>query len=314
MKCRGIAALGAALAVIAMTATPTMAASPNSGKIAFAAGNPLHVWTVKPNGKGLRDLNAGAPAGKTYCSPALSPDGTRIAYIDAATPPPIDAPHPNESSPSSIVIANSDGTNARVVPNADEYGYFCLNELAWAPDGHHLAFPGYVTTDPRPDTDPGGFLSVINADNPLELPRRIGDATAYVFYTAFWSLDGSRLAADGDDGHTHIFRLDGGPSVTSADYHCHLSGWAPSSARLLQTCEGPPWSTDAQGVWSVDANDLVSRTPVYLGAAGDGVYSPDGSRIAMRLDGQLATMPADGSAAPTVLVDRTDVYGISWSG
>src|SRR3954468_9414647 len=105
MKGRGLATLGVALVGMAFTTAPALAA--NSGKIAFASGNPFHIWTVKPNGKALHDLNAGAPADKTYCSQALSPDGARIAYVDLGTKPPLDPP--SSSSDSSIVIANSDG-------------------------------------------------------------------------------------------------------------------------------------------------------------------------------------------------------------
>src|SRR3954454_7342211 len=106
MKGRGLATLGVALVGMAFTTAPALAA--NSGKIAFASGNPLHIWTVKPNGKALHDLNAGAPAAKTYCSPALSAAGTRIAYAVWGTKPPLEPPTSN-SSDSSIIIANSDG-------------------------------------------------------------------------------------------------------------------------------------------------------------------------------------------------------------
>src|SRR3954471_23893570 len=127
---------------MSVASAPAWAASLNSGKIAFATGDPLHVWTVKPNGKALHDLNAGTPADKTYCSPELSPDGARIAYVDWGTKPPLDPP--SSSSDSSIVIANADGTGAHVIPTAVEQGYFCINNLTWSPDGHHLAFPGYA--------------------------------------------------------------------------------------------------------------------------------------------------------------------------
>src|SRR4051794_17105291 len=110
MKGRGLATLGVALVGMAFTAAPALAA--NSGKIAFASGNPMHIWTVKPNGKALHDLTGGAPADKAYCSPALSPDGGRIAYVDRGTKPPLDPPTSN-SSDSSIIIANSDGSGAR---------------------------------------------------------------------------------------------------------------------------------------------------------------------------------------------------------
>src|SRR3954471_23310833 len=119
---------------MSVASAPAWAASLNSGKIAFATGDPLHVWTVKPNGKALHDLNAGAPADKTYCSPALSPDGTRIAYVDLGTKPPLEPPTSN-SSDSSIIIANSDGSGARVIPDAMEQSYFCFNDLSWSPDG-----------------------------------------------------------------------------------------------------------------------------------------------------------------------------------
>src|SRR4051812_11099456 len=114
MRGCGLSALCALLATTAIVAGPASAAS-NGGRIAFAPGYPLHIWRAKPNGRGLRDLKAGAPADKTYCSPALTRDGTRIAYVDSGTSPPLAAP---DSGFSSLIVANPDGSGARVIPNA----------------------------------------------------------------------------------------------------------------------------------------------------------------------------------------------------
>jgi Tol biopolymer transport system component len=301
MRGFGVATLCVALAGIAIVAAPASAS--NGGRIAFGSGYPEHIWTVKPNGNQLRDLNAGAPADKLYCSPAVSPDGTRIAYVDEYTNPPLAAPN---SGFSSLVVANSDGSGARVIPNAFVGGYGCLNEVSWSPDGHHMAYAGGSPTSSTPTQ-----TITVNVDNPLELPRQVSDGQHF-YYSAFWSPDGTRIAADGDDGHEHVFSVDGrSPAVTSDRYGCALSGWAPDSARLLEACDGR--EVQAMGIWSVRAGDLGDPQPVYLGAAYDATYSPDGRTIALRLNGQLATMPADGSAPPTVLVGQ-DTYGISWGG
>ena len=278
----------------------------NGGKIAFGSGDPIHIWTVKPNGKGLRDLNSGAPADKRYCAPALSPDGTRIAYVDYATRPPLSDPN---SSWSSLMVANSDGSGAYAIQTAWVFGSLCLHTLSWSPDGRSIAYTGSA-----PTATAAGIMAV-QADTPLALPRTIVGDTQHSYFSALWSPDGDRIAADGDDGHEHIFSADGqSAAVTSSRDTCTLAAWAPDGAGLLEQCAAS--AGESAGIWRVRASDLGDHVPVYLGSTYDAAYSPDGAQIALRMNFgypiYLGTMPADGSAAPTALLER-DAYGISWS-
>ena len=299
---RGFAVLGLALAALAIGAGSASAS--NGGLIAFGSGSPTHVWTVKPNGKAARDLNAGDP--KTYCAPALSPDGTRIAYVDYDTHPPLS---PANESVSTLVVANSDGSAARSISAAWVFASTCLNTLSWAPDGHQIAYAG---SGVGLNTQTG--ITVIDVDSPVPLARTLVSDTMRTYFDPQWSPDGTRIATFADDARSHVFTVDGSaPPVTSPGTYCDPTSWSPDSTSLLVRCgDGPTSSAEEKGLWNVRAVDLDGLLPVYPGNAYDGRYSPDGKRIAMRLNGQLATMPADGSAAPTVLLDRYP-YGISWS-
>lgn len=99
----------------------TDAAWAPSGKvIMFAKGETL--WTVKPNGKGLKKIAAGA-------YPSWSPDSKRVAFARGGN----------------LWIMNANGTGAKrvvAVPNS-------VNATAWSPDGQWIAYGGAERGDLR---------------------------------------------------------------------------------------------------------------------------------------------------------------------
>ena len=285
-----------------MTTAPALAAS-NAGHIAFASGDPSHIWTVKPNGKGLRDLNAGAPADKSYCGPALSPDGTRIAYVDGSKPP-LDPPTDN-SSWSSLVVANSDGTAARTIGAAYVFAPFCDHGLSWSPDGHTVAyFGGGVSLD-------AAGINTIDVDSVFPMPHRVAGEQNRDYFEVLWSPDGTRIAGSSDDAEMHVFSVDGsGTEVSTTNgYWCHPTSWSRDSLHLLVDCGRNPGYPD--GISTLQANDLSNPQSLFP-VGRDAAYSPDGSQIALWQAGGLYLAPADGSTAPTLAVPM-DARGISWN-
>ena len=112
--------------------------------------------------------------------PALSPDGTRIAYFDGM----FDHSH-------NLWVVNADGTERRVLLDDEVSAPGHVRALTWSPDGERLAF----TTDES--------LYIVRPDgNGLRPVASGGFATAPAVQ---WSPDGFRLA---------YLRQGGGPCVS----------------------------------------------------------------------------------------------------
>jgi Tol biopolymer transport system component len=101
--------------------------------------------------------------------PALSPDGTRIAYFDGM----FDHSH-------NLWVANADGTERRVLLDDELSAADHIRALTWSPDGEWLAF----TTD--------GSLYLVRPDG-TGLRRMVSGGFARASAVQ-WSPDGSRIA------------------------------------------------------------------------------------------------------------------------
>jgi dipeptidyl aminopeptidase/acylaminoacyl peptidase len=154
--------------------------SPDGSEVVYAAGpwERSAIYAVSSDGGAPRLIlrstrRVSFPDGHSALAfaylPALSPDGTRIAYFDGM----YDHSH-------NLWVANADGTGRRVILDDElsEAGH--MRALTWSPDGEALAF----TTD--------GSLYVVRPDG-TGLRRVVsgGFATAPAVQ---WSPDGSRIA------------------------------------------------------------------------------------------------------------------------
>ena len=107
--------------------------------------------------------------GKEIRHPALSPDGTRIAYFDGKG----DHSH-------SLWVANADGTERRALLDDEFSGAGHMRALTWSPDGGWLAF----TTDDS--------LYLVRPDGAAL--RRVVSGDFVTAPAVQWSRDGSRIA------------------------------------------------------------------------------------------------------------------------
>jgi dipeptidyl aminopeptidase/acylaminoacyl peptidase len=150
--------------------------SPDGSRVVYGANGGLYV--VDADG-GTPRLLAEGSGGDLLASPAWSPDGSRIAFIDGGGE--------GELASAAIVVVRSDGTDRKKLVDQRELGQeFSWWGLSWSPDGSRLAF-AVGTGSP---SGPRGSIYVVDADGSgLQEVTSPGEASWPV-----WSPDGSRLA------------------------------------------------------------------------------------------------------------------------
>jgi Tol biopolymer transport system component len=251
------------------------------GRLVFASArgcaSGLDLFTMRPNGTGVRRLTSTCFAGK----PAWSSDGRAIAYVSA------------QDGGSSIYTMRFDGSNPQRVTAQDVNA----SDPAWSPDSSRIAFTsrppdGSVAVDVI-DAD-GGNLRVLRTDGYASHPS--------------WSLDGTRIAfqafAPPPDGRSHIWTMKAdGTDVTDLATGW-TPAWSPDGGRIaFVTYDGNEIDTVRPD--RSDLRTVVSDLPVES-ADSDlpaPAWSPDSSRLVY--DTQVSsTDPAS---------DR-EIFGVSVDG
>ncbi len=259
------------------------------------------IYVMNPDGSGQRRLtySEGRVAG-----PAISPDGTRIAY------------HNGPAEVSDIFIIDVTGGEPVRVTNMAATGLGAAAPT-WSPDGKRLAFTG------RPRLD----IYVINVDGTGL--RNLTNHPA-IDRQPDWSPDGRRIAFVSDRGGSpaiYVMNADGTDPVRLTLSPASKAG-AESTA---YADEFPDWSPDGQKIAFTSDRD-GNREIYVINADGTGLarltvdptvdanpsWSPDGRQIAFhrRVLGhaQIFVMNADGSA-PRQLTEASPVsasYSPNW--
>ncbi len=120
----------AALTALVLVAQPAAATFPGgNGKIAYFdyTGEPLHIYSIDPDGSGRIQLTSGSMANQY---PAWSADGATIAYVRSRG---------IETGRHSILTMNADGTGDTVLFRAKDNRKEILDP-AWSPDGTQIVF------------------------------------------------------------------------------------------------------------------------------------------------------------------------------
>ncbi len=140
------------------------------GQFVYFAANRLrpdkvNLWRVRTTGQGGFTKLTDSPSSVTDTEPAVSPDGTRIAFTS----------YLREAKAPQIWVTNADGT----LPTQIRIG----RSSAWSPDGTKLA---YVA----PDDAGHGQIWVMNADGSKPTQLTVGD---HSYEYPIWTPDGSRI-------------------------------------------------------------------------------------------------------------------------
>jgi Tol biopolymer transport system component len=299
-----------ALAALVVAASPATAAHPGrSGRIAYAESTDGRggsfgpfIFTIRPDGGGVRQLTGDFNVPYIDFEPAWSPDGKRIAFVRSTG---------NTIGPQTIGteiwVMNGDGKRERRLT----HNRLFEDSPTWSPDGSRILFArGRVRFGDRRQR-PFSDLWLMNADGSRE--RRL-TRTAAIELEPAWAPRGARIAylvapptlrydqlaytigskrslwTSSSDGSNRRFTGIGQALQPSAP------DWSPDGARLaLGTSRGVATAahdgSDLHMVgpgsfpaWSPDASVLVASAPYTDAFTGIGILTLDGRWTAITSD------------------------------
>jgi dipeptidyl aminopeptidase/acylaminoacyl peptidase len=237
--------------------------------------SPGQLYSVRPDGTGLERLTQ---AGADFLSPAVSPDGSMIAFVRFVQGfPPTPIVHEG------IYVMRADGSDMRELLTTGKPKPVSVSQLAWSPDGSQIAFIRNFYVG-HSESDFGHELWIMGADG--SEPHRIVDRQIESFS---WAPDGSRIAfaEQGLNGDSfawdlHLMDADGSNAEQlTNDGRSRLPAWSPDGATLAYQRWGDDRPTQ---VYVMNIGDPGRAAhPILTGRAGfDSLtWSPDSSAVAI---------------------------------
>ncbi|HKT61840.1 MAG TPA: hypothetical protein VJQ46_17410 [Gemmatimonadales bacterium] len=256
----------------------------------FMTGN-YDLFSVKPDGSDLRRLTYGA---EFETSPAVSPDGKKIAYLKQRT----------SGLETDLWIMNADGTRPRLRLAVPDTVYNFYGPV-WSPDGRTIT------------------LTYVQSTAPFERKLASVDANTGAVATVgaagmspSWSPDGRYLAfTQRVDTTEQLFtsRPDGTDLLQRTDFAlcCGLPRWSPDGNRILVVVKTGPGS---RSLFAANAGGGTTQLPTSVEPAGPVAWSPDAAKIVFAdIPGDLWVSLANGGGATRILAGAQAAAGLSWA-
>ncbi len=288
------------------------------GLIAFAADRQIYIMNA--DGSDVRLLTDGNPHA-IYRYPAISPDGSRVAFTR------------DEDSDHALYVMGIDGSNLRRLSSS----FVGVSEPAWSPDGSKIAYVrGY-------DTTYGGHANITTCGSEIYVIDVFSHKQTNMTQGAggtdpAWSPDGTRIAFSSFRGGNHeIYTMTSSGNevkrLTDTGGAEADPAWSPDGTRIAYTAhltEGMFYcgfmSTGRPGGSQFDERPSVyvmladGSNQTQLEAASGGrepTWSPDGAWLALvvsvRGDLQIYVTDAGGTSLTPLTSDWTKKSSPSWA-
>ena len=272
-------AIGLAATLALPAVVPVLASYPGAtnGRIAFgqrAADGSSNIFSVMPDGTGLKQLTHGA---HNHLCASYSADGRQIAYCS------------DVSGSWEIWAMKQNGTKQHQVTHLNGFSTF----PDFSPDGSRIAFVGQIGTDPSDQ------VYVVNASNGGGLVQLttcpVVDGFCFNDYPV-WSPDGKKIAyihgeqfdADGNPLDEQVWVMDANGAnkhqlTFDAPFKDQVPDWSPDGTKIA-------YASGPSGIWVMNADGTNQHqltgcgpsdpTPCATGDDFGPAWSPDGTKIA----------------------------------
>ncbi|MFN8541883.1 MAG: S9 family peptidase [Thermomicrobiales bacterium] len=188
--------------------------TPGGERVVYASTREGKLWSVAANGGAARPNDEAAG---NHHSPAVSPDGMRVAYVS------------ERGESVTIVVADIAGSWTRTISVGDEY----VMQPRWSPDGNSLLYGQWPHYDM-----PWDERALVIANVETGERRIVAGGGCVVNGDGVWSPDGTQIAFVSDQDHEYanlwVMDADGGnarPLVREDNRHLSPA-WSPDGRRI----------------------------------------------------------------------------------